>query len=59
MTSLWLNLNNLEAPCVVSWSDPYKEPVKIKISKEGFMTVEFKLDWDSYTYTSTVVLEPR
>ncbi len=41
------------------WADPYKEPVKIKISKEGFKPVEFKLDWDSYTYTSTVVLEPR
>jgi hypothetical protein len=40
------------------WEDPYNEPINIRVSKQGFKPVEFKLNWGSYTYTSTIVLEP-
>lgn len=40
------------------WADPYAEPTRISISKPGYETLKFPLEWGSFTYTATVVLRP-
>jgi len=40
------------------WNEPFNGKVEISISKEGYETVNYPLEWESYTYTSTVVLKP-
>ena len=36
-----------------------ENPVMVKVSKEGFVSVEFELSWGSYTHTAAVVLSPE
>ena len=40
------------------WENPYKEISTIKISKQGYESVESILDWDDFTYSATAILRP-
>lgn len=38
-------------------ADPPKSPINVVVSKEGYSTVSFTLDWNEFTYQATVPLQ--